>query len=79
MTDKLVEMLNETFTRGCSFKAQRMARLTDEQNAALDYALRNPAKSVRSIVDALTSTGFATSKDTITKHRKGMCLECQTN
>lgn len=53
--------------------------LTDEQNAALTFALRNPAKGVRSIVDALTMSGFLTSKDTITKHRKGLCLECQTN
>lgn len=79
MTDRLIEMLLTTHTRGCNFKAQREELLTAEQNEALTFAIRNPAKSVRDIVTALQGVGFATSRDTITKHRKGLCLECQTN
>lgn len=79
MTDRLTEMLLTTHTRECNFKQQRTQLLTDEQNAALDIALRNPAKSIRDIVDALQSAGFATSRDTIGKHRKGQCLQCLTN
>lgn len=79
MADKLTEMLLTTYQRGCNFKEQREQMLTAEQNEALTLALRNPAKSIRDIVTALQGAGFATSRDTITKHRKGQCFQCQTN
>lgn len=72
-------MLLSTHRRTCNFRKQREELLTEEQNAALTTALRNPAKSIRDIVDALQSAGFATSRDTIGRHRKGQCLECLTN
>jgi len=53
--------------------------LTPEENEALTFAIRNPAKAVRDIVEALALAGFPCSRDTITKHRKGNCLECLTN
>lgn len=79
MADALTNMLLTTYKRHCGFKEQRNMLLTDEQNDALTIALRNPAKSIRDIVSALQGAGFATSRDTIAKHRKGQCLECLTN
>lgn len=79
MTTDLTARLLETNQRGCNFKEKRLQLLTPEQNEALTFAIRNPAKSVRDIVDALADAGFPSSRDTITKHRKGNCLECQTN
>lgn len=79
MTDELTAMLTTTHMRGCNFQRQREQLLTPEQNEALTFAIRNPAKPVRDIVYALQSANFPSSRDTITKHRKGLCLECQTN
>jgi hypothetical protein len=79
MTDDLTARLLDTYTRGCAFKQRRQDLLTAEQNEALTFAIRNPTKSARAIVEALAAAGFPCSRDTITKHRKGNCLECQTN
>ena len=79
MNVNLSELLLKTSERACGFKQRREQLLTPEENAALTFAIRNPAKAVRDIVEALALAGFPCSRDTITKHRKGNCLECQTN
>lgn len=71
----LVEALENEPERSCTYKELKN-RLTDEENQALDFALRNPTKAIREIHDILGKAGYSIGRETLSKHRKGICAIC---
>jgi hypothetical protein len=71
----LVDALKSEPQRSCTYKAL-LQKLSDEEKEALQFALRNPAKSVREIHDILGNAGHIIGRETLTVHRKGTCATC---
>ena len=59
----------------CSYGEWHKKLSTDEAEA-VDGALANPAWSIARLLDIFRDFGLNVSKDTLSRHRKGECREC---